>query len=161
MDWNAFDFDKRVLRVEPNEFNPLKSEHSAGEVDLDDRLAAIFQEAYHDAKSRFVIESKNPPRNLAETRSFRAVLHFQRLNQWLRDNGVDTPKPLHELRKEYGALITRRVGIYAASRALRHSQIAITVAHYADKKERITAGLNDFLPALQTETGTEQDIRNE
>lgn len=143
--WDAFDFDARILRVEPNEFNHLKSEDSAGEVDLDQELVDLFLNYQRGATSPFVIESKNLPRNLSEKRSYRAEIHFQRLNQWLRENGVDALKPLHELRKEFGALITQRAGIYAASRALRHSDIAITVAHYADKKDRVTSGLSGLL----------------
>ena len=62
--------------------------------------------------------------------------------------GVDAPKPLHELRKEFRALINEKYGIYAASRALRHSDVAITVAHYADKKARVTVGLGAVLGKL-------------
>ena len=39
-------------------------------------------------------------------------------------------KPLHELRKEFGSMVNSQYGIYAASRALRHGNIAVTVAHY-------------------------------
>ncbi|MEZ5327009.1 MAG: tyrosine-type recombinase/integrase [Verrucomicrobiales bacterium] len=144
--WSAFDFEKQQILIEPNEFNPLKSEDSAGEVELDSELANLFRHFQTQATGRFVIESPRKPRNLAVTRNYRAKPHFDGLNEWLRANGVDSDKPLHTLRKEFGALLTARHGIYAASRALRHSDIAITVAHYADKKERTTVGLGSFLP---------------
>lgn len=140
--WEAFDFDKGIIVIEPTEFNHLKSEDSAGEVDLDDELTELFRDYSEVASGPFVIESKNSARNLAERRCYRAEIHFKRLNTWLRANGVDATKPIHELRKEYGALVTQRAGIYAASRALRHSDIGITVAHYADKKEKVTSGLS-------------------
>tara|TARA_R110002096_G_scaffold106511_1_gene234014 strand:- start:525 stop:947 length:423 start_codon:yes stop_codon:yes gene_type:complete len=139
--WDAFDFDKGILSIEPNEFNHLKSEDSAGEVDLDAEMVELFGSYQLAASDRFVIES----RNLSETRSYRAEIHFKRLNGWLRANGVDAMKPVHELRKEFGALVTQWAGIYAASRALRHSDIGITVAHYTDKKDRVTSGLSGLL----------------
>ena len=55
---------------------------------------------------------------------------------WLRRHGVNAEKPLHTLRKESGALVVSREGVYAASRHLRHRDIAVTSAHYADKKSR-------------------------
>jgi hypothetical protein len=38
-----------------------------------------------------------------------------------------------------------KYGIYAASRALRHADIAITAQHYVDQKERVT--VRDGQPA--------------
>ncbi|MEZ5325834.1 MAG: tyrosine-type recombinase/integrase [Verrucomicrobiales bacterium] len=139
--WSAFDFENSKLLVAPNEFNELKSEDSAGDIDLDADLNQLFWKFYQKAKGNFVVESATPPAHRNVTRAYRAEKHFKYLNTWLREKGLDVRKPLHELRKEFGALITERYGIYAASRALRHSHIAITVAHYADKKEKVTVGL--------------------
>ena len=63
------------------------------------------------------------------------------MNAWLRSKGITANKPLHELRKELGALIATEQGIYAASRFLRHSDISTTARHYADHKARISVGL--------------------
>jgi hypothetical protein len=41
--------------------------------------------------------------------------------------------------------VCARHGIYAASLALRHADIAITSQHYLDKRQRATAGLGAFL----------------
>ena len=54
-------------------------------------------------------------------------------------------KPLHEMRKEIGALVATEHGIYAASRFLRHSDITTTARHYADHKARISVGLGKLL----------------
>jgi hypothetical protein len=35
----------------------------------------------------------------------------------------------------------RKIGIFAAPKALRHADIAVTAAHYLDKKERVSVGL--------------------
>ena len=42
-------------------------------------------------------------------------------------------------------MIANSLGIFAASRALRHSDIRITSQYYADKKVRITTGLDSIL----------------
>ncbi len=54
--------------------------------------------------------------------------------RWLRERGVAAHKPIHEFRKEVGSIIGGEDGILAASRSLRHSDIRITSAIYADQK---------------------------
>ena len=49
------------------------------------------------------------------------------------------------MRKEAGAMVATRQGIYAASRFLRHSDIQVTAMHYADHKERVTVDLGAWL----------------
>ena len=49
------------------------------------------------------------------------------------------------MRKESGSLIPTRDGIFAASRFLRHRDIAVTVAHYADKKTRTAIDVGALL----------------
>jgi len=74
-------------------------------------------------------------------------LEFEDLYIWLAKKGVSARKKLHELRKECGAVIANSMGIFAASRALRHSDIRITSQYYADKKVGITTGLDALLSA--------------
>lgn len=49
------------------------------------------------------------------------------------------------MRKEYGSQVCAKHGIYAASQALRHADIAITSAHYLDLRKRSTVGLGNLL----------------
>ena len=65
--------------------------------------------------------------------------------KWLRSKGVRAHKPIHEMRKEIGALIATEHGIFAASKFLRHSDITTTARHYADHKLRISVGLGKLL----------------
>jgi integrase len=67
------------------------------------------------------------------------------LYAWLRTKGITALKPLHELRKELGALLASSHGIYVAQRGLRHANISTTAKTYADKKGRISAGLGSLL----------------
>lgn len=55
--------------------------------------------------------------------------------EWLRGKGITARTALHSLRKEFGSQICAQAGIYAASVALRHSNITITREHYVDKKQ--------------------------
>jgi hypothetical protein len=77
---------------------------------------------------------------------------LERLTEWLRVHGVSGKKPLHTLRKEFGSRICDQYGIYAASRALRHADIAITSQHYLDKRARTTSGLGSLLAQAEQTT---------
>ena len=145
--WRSVDFDKAVIRIERTEYFQPKSEDSAAEVDMAPELVEIMRGYHAQAKGEFVIESPNPPRYHTSRANYRAELEFEALYTWLAKKGVSARKKLHELRKECGAVIANSMGIFAASRALRHSDIRITSQYYADKKVRITTGLDALLSA--------------
>lgn len=139
--WEAFDFRARLLRIESTDFHRLKSEDSEGQIDLSEPLADYFRVNQKEASSEFVIESSRPPGKRANSRAYRCGPHIEALKRWLRSHGVTAQKPIHELRKEIGSIIANDYGIFAASRYLRHSDIRITSAIYADKKKRITPNI--------------------
>jgi integrase len=144
--WNALDFSKRTLHIGPTEHFHPKSEDSIATIDLDPEFAELFQAFKQKAASEeFVIESPVESRPNATYAHYRCQRVFERLTRWLGAHGVSGKKPLHLLRKEFGSRICDRFGIYAASRALRHSDVAITAAHYVDKKSTITIGLGHLL----------------
>ena len=99
-------------------------------------MAEIFNAFHSVSTSSFVVESVRSSHVGTTYLSYRCGHIFKRLAGWLKTHGVRDAKPLHVLRKEYGSQICDRHGIYAASRALRHSDVAVTVAHYADKVHR-------------------------
>jgi integrase len=136
--WRAIDFPGSVLRVETSEYHQLKSEDSAGEIDLDADTLVLFRSyrAKHP-KSIFVIESSKQPINRLKSRRYRCDAVFKKLLAWLQGQGVEGNKPIHTLRKEIGSIIASEHGIFAASRYLRHSDIRITSAIYADKKHTV------------------------
>jgi Integrase len=145
--WRQIDFRTGVIRVEATEVGDLKSEDSAGEVAIDKTLCGILQGFKAKARSQFVIEG--PEQEKASSRAwghaYRCTPTFDYLSAWLRKQGVDGNKPLHTLRKEAGAMVATRQGIYAASRFLRHSDIQVTAAHYADHKERVVVDISALL----------------
>ncbi len=137
--WRAFDFANSSMRVESSEFHELKSEDSAGKMDLDADTLALFRD-YRAKKPKavFVVESTLKHNSKAKAGRYRCNPVFKTLLAWLRKNGVDGHKPLHTLRKEIGSIIASEHGIFEASRYLRHADIHITSAFYADKKKTIT-----------------------
>lgn len=141
--WDAFDFGRKVMRVQNSQYHELKSEDSAGEIDLSDEMNAYFKTEHNHAKGVFVIESEHKPKKSESgTRYYRCNLVFKKLGDWLKTKGGDNKRPLHELRKEAGSLVAAEYGIFEASRFLRHSDIRITSQVYIDKKRRVTPSLS-------------------
>ena len=124
--WRSVDFDKAVIRYRANRVFPAqeRGERRGGGYGAGTRRNL---RGYHSkAKGEFVIESPNPPRYNTSRTNYRAEADFEALYTWLAKKGVSAQKKLHELRKECGAVIANSMGIFAASRALRHSDIRIT-----------------------------------
>jgi integrase len=144
--WHQIDFQRGVIRVEHTDTASLKSADSRGEVPIDASVVEILRGFRARATGAFVIEGGDGvsgPRTWGRT--YRVQNVFDRVTAWLRKHGVAAKKPLHELRKELGALITAEHGIYAASRVLRHADLATTAAHYTDLKTRPTIPVGEWL----------------
>ena len=145
LEWRAFQWNQNRIRVEATQFFHAKSEDALADVDIDPQLMKVFRGFYARTQSDFVIESDIAPRPGATYSHYRCERYFEALLTWLRDKGVPGNKPLHTLRKEFGSQVCAKHGIYLASHALRHADIAITSQHYLDKKRRVTVGLGALL----------------
>jgi integrase len=145
LEWSAFDGRRNILRIQPTAYFTGKTRESETELPLDTELTAVFADLRRHATSLFVIESSRAPKHEAQYQYYRCDRVFERLIIWLRAQGLCSPKPLHELRKEFGSLINERNGIHAASRALRHSDIRVTNDHYMDSRSRVTTGMGYLL----------------
>jgi integrase len=144
--WHQIDFDRGVIRVQHTDAASLKSADSRGEVPIDASVVELLRRFHARKTGAFVIEggdNLSGPR--AWGRHYRVQSVFDRVTGWLRKHGVTAKKPLHELRKELGALITAEHGIYAASRVLRHADLSTTAAHYTDLKTRPTIPVGEWL----------------
>lgn len=139
--WEQVDFERKLIRIETTRYFKPKSEDSAGEVEIDDELVEILREFHEGATGEFVVQSDRDPRPGASYSYTRAESAFGALYSWLKAKGVKETKPLHTLRKEFGSIICQKAGLYAASRLLRHADIAVTASYYLDKKERVTVGI--------------------
>jgi integrase len=144
--WRQIDLNTGVIRIEATEAGALKSEDSAGNVEVDETFCSIFRGFLARASGPFMIEAAAREAGEKEWgQQYRCDAVFNRLNAWLRANGMDVAKPLHTLRKEAGSIIATQSGIHAASRFLRHADIQVTALHYADHKERVTVGIGALL----------------
>ena len=141
LEWSAFRFKEKAIRIEPTQFFHPKSQDSIAEIQIDPGVMAVFRKYHNKAKGAFVIRSGRPPKTVTRGDYYRCDSHFDRLNAWLRSKGISTQKPLHTLRKEYGSLINKAHGIHAASKALRHADISVTNNFYTDSRARVTPGL--------------------
>ncbi|MDF1659996.1 MAG: tyrosine-type recombinase/integrase [Verrucomicrobiales bacterium] len=140
--WESFDFDRKILHIQNTRYHELKTEDSAGEIDLSGEVNGAFKALHKRATGKFVIESDHEPHRAdSGTRYYRCNLVFKKLGDWLRAKGGDKKRPIHELRKEAGSLVAAEYGIFEASRFLRHSDIRITSQVYLDKKRRVTPSL--------------------
>jgi integrase len=70
---------------------------------------------------------------------------LDRAVSWLRKMGLDAPKPLHLLRKEFGSLIAEQSDLFTASKALRHSSLAVTASVYVENRKRIAPDIGAML----------------
>jgi integrase len=145
LEWAAFRWDSGIIRIEATRYFHPKSEDAVGDVEVDAELLEIFRGFRARATGHFVVESEVAPRLGATYSHYRCQRLFEALGKWLRDHGVTGNKPLHTLRKEFGSQVCAKHGIYAASTALRHADIAITSQHYLDKRKSATAGLGKLL----------------
>lgn len=150
--WSQFNFQKQVLVIADNDYRRLKSKKSAGSIDLEPELCALFQGFMAKTKSPFVLEASRHLRFSSahdrKSRGYRCEPTHQTLLGWLRKQGVKGIRPIHTMRKEIGSIIASRDGIWKASLYLRHSGIVITSKLYADKKTPVTSGLGCFLSAV-------------
>ena len=157
--WHQVDFKRELIRIESTEAASLKTRDSQAEVPVDPQVAAIFQDLRKQATGQFVIEAEgteNGPRKWGQ--HYRADAVFNRLTAWLRAHGVKARKPLHELRKELGAMVTAEHGIYAASRVLRHSKVTTTAEHYSDLKTRPVVNVGGWLQPAGEDSRTERSV---
>ena len=144
--WKQFNFRDGTLSIEVNEHGALKTDSSAETLDLFTDVASYFQEQMKASNSQFAISSTSEPQARSpHWHRYRCDVTFKALLAWLRSKGVPDRNPLHTLRKEFGSLINQKFGIFAASAALRHSNITITREAYIDRKERIALDLGELM----------------
>jgi integrase len=154
--WSAFNWERGTVNIEPTEYGIAKTESSHDEIDLGQDLLDYFKGEMKNATGEFVIGTATATEIAPHWNHYRCDCTFKKLLDWLRSKGVTARNPLHTLRKEFGSLINQKFGIYAASAALRHSNIGITRDAYVDKKERTAINLFEMIPQTTTAQPQEQ-----
>jgi integrase len=91
-----------------------------------------------------VPDGLTPGRDKPEVRARAVFLH---LANWLRDHGINSAKPVHELRKAFGAIVATQFGLYAAKEMLGHSSVTVTESHYTALLDRPAVDMEKKMPA--------------
>ena len=127
--WKQIDFEAGKVKIESTAYFKPKSEHSEREVPIQESLLPKVSKWRKGAGKVFVLKGgkAKPDVNYPY---YRAENTWQPLTAWLRSKGVDSPKPIHYLRKLAGSLMYGAHGIYAAKILLGHSDIRTTIGSY-------------------------------
>lgn len=150
LQWHQVDFNRQLIRVESTDVASLKTADSRDEVAIDPDTTAILRGFHANNTGQFLIEGCGKisgPKKWGQ--SYRAGRVLDRAVAWLRAHGVTAQKPLHELRKELGSLVTAEHGLYASSRVMRHKNVATTAAHYTDLKIRPVIDVGGWLTGAE------------
>jgi integrase len=151
--WEQVDLANGTIDIRRTRYFEPKAESSIGKIHLSDAAVALLRGfRARDPKDEFVLKGFRPRPDRTYS-CYRSEKTFLRLIEWLRsytdEEGnqplADTQKPLHTIRKEIGAMIASRVGIFAAQRFLRHAEIATTERYYSDQKAIVTAGIREAI----------------
>lgn len=126
-----------IVTVAPTQHNRLKTDASAGRVQLEQRFVEKLHELLAHHSGEFVLTA---PSSRCSRKSYRCKEDFRELNLWLRGKGIThSVRRIHTLRKEFGSHLAQRRGIFAASAGLRHSTIGITRKFYVTNPVEPTA----------------------
>ncbi|MDR2030181.1 MAG: tyrosine-type recombinase/integrase [Puniceicoccales bacterium] len=139
--WSQLDFDNSSIHIYKTDYIDPKTRESSSRVFMDDFIRDELLDLRKKATGKFVVES--PCEWSAGKNGYRCRKDSKSLLAWLRKNGVPQRCAIHVLRKEFASQICNKHGIYAASRALRHSSCAVTEQFYADKAPSVSTGLFD------------------
>jgi hypothetical protein len=147
--WEQVNLDAGYIDIRRTRYFEPKADSAIGRIALDvDAVAILKQFREEDPRGEFVLRGPRARANGAHS-SYRVHKTFRHLIEWLKaykNASGEMPfaniqKPLHEVRKEVGAILATRHGIFAAQRFLRHAEISTTERFYADQKNRLTPGL--------------------
>jgi integrase len=142
LEWSHVSITNRTITILKPRFGRLKRDSSCGTVMLEKRFMDVLEDHGRHGRNGYVLFPDRPAKPRSKNRSYRCKAEIFRVLEWLRQHGVETDKPLHTLRKEFGSNISKHKGIYAASASLRHSTIALTAKYYAHRKAEETSFFN-------------------
>jgi integrase len=143
--WTQVRPGESAIWIGPTEHWKPKTATSEGLVHVDAFVMDELAARYRQAADNFVIRGLPAfPKH-----GTRCEFTFTRLTAWLRTKGVDTEKPLHTLRKEFGSIVTQTADIFTASRQLRHGDISTTARYYAENRRKVAPALGAMLGEIK------------
>ena len=133
--WEQIDFENARVKIETTAYFKPKSENSEREIPVQDSILPILSKWREGADKTFVLKGGEARPNEKYT-YYRAENTWKALTTWLKLKGVDTPKPIHYLRKLAGSLMYGSNDVYAAQRFLGHSDIRTTIGSYVHEGDK-------------------------
>lgn len=138
--WKQINFKTGVVSIRETKYFRPKTEESIREIHLPDSILEVVSAMRKGANTTFVLKG-GEPRPGGRYAYYRADVHphrtWTKLATWLRKQGVDSPKPIHDLRKMAGSLIYAAHGLEVARDFLGHNDISTTANSYVNKKPRV------------------------
>lgn len=142
LQWKQVRWERKQIIIETTDCFTPKAD-SEGAVDFDEGLLPLLRDWQSRADGRFILDGIDP-KDLPISRKYRAKGAGETLIKWLRGKGITrAKKPIHALRKEFGAEVCKVAGVHAAASVLRHSDIRTTTDHYTDRRGHTTAGFGN------------------
>ena len=133
--WQQVDFGAGKVRIETTEHFKPKSENSEREIQIQESIILKVSKWREGAHETFVLRGGEAKPD-ANYPYYRAKDTWRHLTAWLRSKGVDSPNPVHYLRKLSGSLMYSASDVYAAQRFLGHSDIRTTIGSYVYEGDR-------------------------
>jgi integrase len=158
--WENIDFEQSKLSIQVSEEYQLKTNTSAGYVNIDGHLVKELKTLKDHSKNKFVVMTNDIRVVSRKPGSYRCGYLFKQLCTWLRGQGVKAQKPIHSLRQEAISRINEVYGIHAASSFARHSDIRITSQVYVENRKKTVIDTSEFLSDSEDEDSIKDGTNN-
>ncbi len=136
MTWSQVDLANRIMKVEVTEHFQTKSENSEREIPIEESMVEKLEEWRESSMGAIFILEGGDARPFSKHSYYRAEDTWEDLISWLKEKGVEAPKPIHYLRKLAGSLMYAANDVYAAKEFLGHSDIRTTIGSYVEAKRK-------------------------
>lgn len=152
--WDQIDLTNGIIQIQEHQYFSPKSDEAERVVDLDPTVCSEIAKMKAKSTGIFVLKGAKPLILKRQYHGYyRARPVWRVLMAWLKKKGITVQKPIHYLRKESGSYMASAHGIEAARQHLGHADIAVTSAHYSDKKGRKAIAI----PGIQIAERTKEE----
>jgi len=133
LSWEQIDLsENRVSIKRTSHFQP-KSAKSERDIPLNESLLKEINKWRKAADKTFVLSGKKAKPD-ASYPYYRAEKTWKDLTVWLRSKGIESAKPIHDLRKLSISLVYAASDIYGAQMFAGHADVRTTIGSYLHKK---------------------------
>ncbi|MDQ8208168.1 tyrosine-type recombinase/integrase [Coraliomargarita sp. SDUM461003] len=144
--WEQIDFSNQLLHIKETPHFKPKTLESTRTIHLSEKLIVELKKLKkldplsQKTNQHFVLRGGKAKPN-SKHPYYRADLKpwktWSKLARWLKEKGIESSKPIHELRKMSGSLINESFGIEAARNHLGHSDVSTTSKSYLGTQKAV------------------------